>query len=93
MVKDAHAVGLTSVHDAGFSPISLKFFERYASYVIPPSPARVLIRAQTSYEQQPTGMYSHWSVRCTMLICDVSCASMECDISMKTAPIGVILQQ
>jgi len=28
MVKDAHAVGLTSVHDAGFSPISLKFFER-----------------------------------------------------------------
>jgi predicted amidohydrolase YtcJ len=28
MVKDAHAVGLTSVHDAGFSPISLKFFQR-----------------------------------------------------------------
>ena len=28
MVKDAHAVGLTSIHDAGLSPISLKFFER-----------------------------------------------------------------
>lgn len=28
MVKEAHAVGLTSVHDAGFSPISLEFFER-----------------------------------------------------------------
>ncbi|KAF9792984.1 amidohydrolase 3 [Thelephora terrestris] len=27
MVRDAHAVGLTSVHDAGFSPVSLKFFE------------------------------------------------------------------
>lgn len=29
MVKDAHAVGLTSVHDAGFSPVSLQFFQRY----------------------------------------------------------------
>ena len=25
-VKDAHAVGLTSVHDAGFNPVSLEFF-------------------------------------------------------------------
>ena len=93
MVKDAHAVGLTSVHDAGFSPISLKFFERLASYVIPVSPARVLIRSQTSYEQQPTGMLSHWNVRCTMLMYDVSYASTECNILMNTAPIGAILQQ
>ncbi|TFK83915.1 hypothetical protein K466DRAFT_497548 [Polyporus arcularius HHB13444] len=30
-VKDAHAHGLTSVHDAGFNPISLEFFRRYAA--------------------------------------------------------------
>jgi len=59
MVKDAHAVGLTSVHDAGFSPISLKFFERLAFYVISAYPVRVLICSQTSYEQQPTGTFSH----------------------------------
>ncbi|KAH9913457.1 amidohydrolase family-domain-containing protein [Epithele typhae] len=29
-VKDAHAVGLTSVHDAGFDPLSLQFFKREA---------------------------------------------------------------
>ncbi|EMD37766.1 hypothetical protein CERSUDRAFT_114429 [Gelatoporia subvermispora B] len=29
-VKDAHAVGLTAVHDAGFKPISLEFFKRQA---------------------------------------------------------------
>jgi predicted amidohydrolase YtcJ len=29
MVRDAHSFGLTSVHDAGFSPVSLKFFQRY----------------------------------------------------------------
>jgi hypothetical protein len=57
MVKDAHAVGLTSVHDAGFSPVSLKFFERQAFYVIPASSVRLLIFSQTSYEQQPTGMF------------------------------------
>lgn len=28
MVKDAHAVGLTSIHDAALRPISLEFFER-----------------------------------------------------------------
>ena len=27
-VKDAHALGLTSVHDAGFNPRSLAFFRR-----------------------------------------------------------------
>lgn len=27
-VKDAHRLGLTSVHDAGFNPISLEFFRR-----------------------------------------------------------------
>ncbi|RDX40454.1 hypothetical protein OH76DRAFT_1490256 [Lentinus brumalis] len=30
-VKDAHAHGLTSVHDAGFNPISLEFFRREAN--------------------------------------------------------------
>ncbi|KAI9059098.1 hypothetical protein FKP32DRAFT_1614248 [Trametes sanguinea] len=29
-VKDAHAVGLTAVHDAGFNPMSLEFFRREA---------------------------------------------------------------
>ncbi|KAM5535097.1 hypothetical protein V8D89_011183 [Ganoderma adspersum] len=29
-VKDAHRLGLTSVHDAGFNPISLAFFRREA---------------------------------------------------------------
>ncbi|OCH90259.1 hypothetical protein OBBRIDRAFT_793498 [Obba rivulosa] len=29
-VKDAHAVGLTAVHDAGFKPMSLAFFKRQA---------------------------------------------------------------
>jgi predicted amidohydrolase YtcJ len=28
-VKDAQSFGLTSIHDAGFSPVSLKFFKRY----------------------------------------------------------------
>ena len=27
-VKDAHSLGLTSVHDAGFNPVSLEFFRR-----------------------------------------------------------------
>ena len=27
-VKDAHSLGLTSVHDAGFNPMSLEFFRR-----------------------------------------------------------------
>lgn len=27
-VKDAHAVGLTSIHDAGLDPASLAFFKR-----------------------------------------------------------------
>ena len=27
-VKDAHRLGLTSVHDAGFNPMSLEFFRR-----------------------------------------------------------------
>lgn len=27
-VKDAHSVGLTAVHDAGFNPRSLNFFQR-----------------------------------------------------------------
>ncbi len=27
-VKDAHRLGLTSVHDAGFNPVSLEFFRR-----------------------------------------------------------------
>jgi hypothetical protein len=27
-VRDAFAMGLTSLHDAGFSPISLQFFKR-----------------------------------------------------------------
>ncbi len=34
-VKDAHAHGLTSVHDAGFNPISLEFFRRYAASLLP----------------------------------------------------------
>ena len=34
-VKDAHARGLTSVHDAGFNPISLEFFRRYARHPHP----------------------------------------------------------
>ncbi|RPD54198.1 hypothetical protein L226DRAFT_523911 [Lentinus tigrinus ALCF2SS1-7] len=35
-VKDAHAYGLTSVHDAGFNPISLEFFRREANeHVLP----------------------------------------------------------
>ena len=29
-VKDAVKYGLTSIHDAGFDPISLSFFRRYA---------------------------------------------------------------
>ncbi|KAH9851483.1 amidohydrolase family-domain-containing protein [Lenzites betulinus] len=29
-VKDAHSLGLTSVHDAGFNPMSLEFFRREA---------------------------------------------------------------
>ncbi|KAI0768647.1 amidohydrolase family-domain-containing protein [Trametes elegans] len=37
-VRDAHAYGLTSVHDAGFNPISLDFFRRYASSLSPPFP-------------------------------------------------------
>lgn len=44
-VKDAHRFGLTSIHDAGLDPISLKFFKRYvrkvtvetALYLIQPS--------------------------------------------------------
>jgi predicted amidohydrolase YtcJ len=27
-VKDAHRYGLTSIHDAGFSPVSVEFFSR-----------------------------------------------------------------
>ena len=27
-VRDVHAVGITAVHDAGFNPVSLEFFER-----------------------------------------------------------------
>ena len=28
-VKDALAAGLTSIHDAGFDPMSLEFFRRF----------------------------------------------------------------
>ncbi|KAI8975925.1 amidohydrolase family-domain-containing protein [Trametes punicea] len=28
-VKDAHSVGLTAIHDAGFNPMSLEFFRRH----------------------------------------------------------------
>ena len=31
-VKDALSLGLTSLHDAGFSPASLKFFQRHENY-------------------------------------------------------------
>ncbi|KAJ2972879.1 hypothetical protein NUW54_g12175 [Trametes sanguinea] len=34
-VKDAHAVGLTAVHDAGFNPMSLEFFRRAQSTTLP----------------------------------------------------------
>lgn len=27
-VRDAHALGLTSIHDAGLDPVSLTFFKR-----------------------------------------------------------------
>lgn len=30
-VNDAHAKGLTSIHDAALSPVSLDFFKRYVS--------------------------------------------------------------
>ena len=31
-VNDALSLGLTSLHDAGFSPASLEFFKRYGVY-------------------------------------------------------------
>ena len=35
-VKDAHSVGLTSVHDAYLNPLPLEFFKRYVSHTLLP---------------------------------------------------------
>lgn len=61
MVKDAHAVGLTSVHDAGFSPVSLQFFQRYVLFYSYKFDTNALIFSQAENNNLPVREYSYSS--------------------------------
>ncbi|RDB25349.1 putative amidohydrolase YtcJ [Hypsizygus marmoreus] len=61
-VRDAHAYGITSIHDAGLDPASLAFFKRQAEL----GPLPIRIYGMTYFDEDK----EYWGNRTTPLIAD-----------------------
>lgn len=64
-MKDALSLGLTSIHDAGFRPVSLELFERYATLRFDSPRLNLPTERQATEGLLPVSMKSMFNSRVT----------------------------